>query len=76
MTFFVIDLLSGTSEGAMATVNFASIDNPPVVDLNGPFVPGRDATVQFLEGADPVMVSTLQLPVGGQNRHLLYGLCF
>ncbi len=56
VNFFVIDLLSETSEVAMAIINFGNIDNPPVVDLNGPFVPGRDSFVQFLEGSDPVMV--------------------
>ena len=58
VTFFVIDQLSETSEGAMAIINFANTDNPPVVDLNGPFVPGRDSVVQFFEGADPIVVST------------------
>lgn len=40
----------------MATVNFASVDNPPVVDLNGPAQAGRNYTTQYSEGSQPVSV--------------------
>ncbi len=68
VTFIVIDLLSQISEEAMATINFASIDNPPVVDLNGPFVPGRGSFVQFFEGTGPVMVSDRESMVGSYGE--------
>lgn len=48
---------SGQSNPAVVVVNFESIDNPPMLDLNGPQQPGRDNTVTYVEGSDPAMVS-------------------
>lgn len=47
---------SGQSNTAMVIINFESIDNPPVLDLNGPQLPGRDYSVSYAEGSNPVMV--------------------
>ena len=55
--FVVVDELSDQSEPAVVTVNFQSIDNPPVLDLNGPQQPGRDISVTYVEESDPIMVS-------------------
>ena len=50
------DVDSTQSDPAVVMINFNHIDNPPVLDLNGP-LGGRDYTSVFTEGADPVMVS-------------------
>ena len=58
VTLVVVDTdeESGQSNTAMVTINFESIDNPPVLDLNGPQSPGRDNSVSYAEESDPVMV--------------------
>ena len=56
VTFIVADELSIQSEPAIVTINFQSIDNPPVLDLNGPQRAGRDSSVTFQEESDPIMV--------------------
>lgn len=57
VTFVVADQLSLFSQPATATINFNSIDNPPVLDLNGPTQPGNDRSVIYTEGDSPVEVS-------------------
>lgn len=34
-----------------------SVDNPPILDLNGPMVPGRNYSTVYLENSEPVFVS-------------------
>lgn len=59
VTIVVIDELSSQSNVAMATVNFNTIDNPPVLDVNGPSSSGNDnLTTFYTEGGAPVGVST------------------
>ena len=56
VTFTVLDEESVPSSPATVTINFRSIDNPPVVDLNGPQQSGRDYITTYTEGGAPVMV--------------------
>ncbi len=58
-TFVVADQLGGQSNPATVTINFNTIDNPPVLDLNGPTSPGNNFTTSYTEGGVPVPVSTL-----------------
>lgn len=62
VTFVVTDQLSLPSLPATATINFNSIDNPPVLDLNGPAQPGNDFSVIYTEGDPSVRVSVRQCP--------------
>lgn len=55
----VIDLDGTQSNPATVTVLFTNIDNPPILDLNGPMVPGRNYSAVYLENSDPVSVSLL-----------------
>ena len=45
------------SNEAMVTVFIQSVDNPPVLDLNGPGATGRNHTISYSEGALPIQVS-------------------
>ena len=58
IVFVVTDseIVPQTSEEAVATVFFMSIDNPPVVDLNGPSQHGRNYTTSYTEGAPAIQV--------------------
>lgn len=56
VSFVVIDTIGDQSNLALATINFVNVDNPPVLDLNGPFEPGRNFTTEYLEGADAIKV--------------------
>lgn len=58
VTFVVVDddEESGQSNPAIVMINFQSIDNPPVLDLNGPQQPGRDNWVTFVEGGNFTLV--------------------
>jgi hypothetical protein len=53
---------SGQSNTAMVTINFASVEFQPVLDLNGPQQPGRDFSVTYAEGSSPVMVRCKSMP--------------
>ena len=59
VSFIVVDNdeASEQSNPASVVINFESIDNPPILDLNGPQQPTRDNAVTFVEGSDPIMVS-------------------
>ena len=61
--FVVVDSDANSTPSAPATVtiNFESIDNPPVLDLNGPQQAGRNYSATFEEETDPVMVRTHSL---------------
>lgn len=48
---------SQSSEVAVATVFFTSVDNPPVLDLNGPNQSGRNYSTQYTEESSAVQVS-------------------
>lgn len=67
-TFVVLDQLSGQSNVAMATVNFNTIDNPPVLDTNGPASSGNDITTLYTEGNSPVPVNIFFKT----NSHYIY----
>lgn len=58
VTFVVVDddEESGQSLPAIVMINFESIDNPPILDLNGAQEPGRDYFTTFLEESDSIMV--------------------
>ena len=56
MTFIVSDELASQSNTAMATINFESVDNPPILDLNGPLQPGTNFMTSFTEGGTPISV--------------------
>ena len=45
------------SETAVAMVFVQSVDNPPVLDLNGPSRPGRNHSTSYTEGSSPILVS-------------------
>ena len=49
---------STVSAPATVTINFDSIDNPPVLDLNGPQQPGSSYSTTFQEGDPFIMVRT------------------
>ena len=51
-----MDEEGGQSLPATVIINFESIDNPPVLDLNGPQEAGRDYTATYLEGNDSTPV--------------------
>ena len=53
---------SRTSQIATAFVSFTAVNDPPLVDLNGPD-PGRDYTVSFSEGDSAVPIVSSQLSV-------------
>ena len=59
ITFVVIDseINPAQSADAVATVFFTSVDNPPVLDLNGPTEPGRNDSTQYTEGSQSIAVS-------------------
>ena len=61
VTFVVSDQLGGQSQPATATINFNTIDNPPVLDLNGPTSPGNDHTIMYTEGSPAVQVSVVEV---------------
>lgn len=57
--FVVADGSGGQSEPAMVVINFNSVDNPPVLDLNGPREPQRNYSTTFRENSAPVSVSKI-----------------
>ena len=44
------------SKEAVATVFLRSVDNPPVLDLNGPDQPGRNYTTSYIEESPAIQV--------------------
>ena len=56
MTVVVSDELGSQSNTAMATINFESVNNPPILDLNGPMQPGTNFMTSFIEGETPIPV--------------------
>lgn len=52
----VEDIEAELSEAAVATVLFTNVDNPPVLDLNGPLQPGRNHSTTFTEGSPAISV--------------------
>lgn len=56
VTFVVSDELGSQSNTAMATINFESVDNPPILDLNGPLQPGTNYMTSFTEEETPISV--------------------
>ena len=57
MTFVVSDELGTQSNTATARIIYSSVDNPPILDLNGPLQPGNDYATTFTEGEPPIPVS-------------------
>lgn len=57
-----MDEEGGQSPPAMVVINFESIDNPPVLDLNGPQEAGRDYQTSYLEGNDSISVCDAYIP--------------
>ena len=53
----VSDIEGLGSETAVAMVFVQSVDNPPVLDLNGPSQPGRNHSTSYTEGSSPILVS-------------------
>ena len=49
-----------TSDPKVATVLVESVDNPPVLDLNGPSQPGRNHNISFTENS-PIQVGSLSI---------------
>ena len=58
--FLVVDddAESSQSNVAVVVINFETIDNPPVLDLNGPQQPGRDHSETYVEGNNPIQVES------------------
>jgi Notch-like protein len=58
ITFVVTDneIEPQSSAEAVATVLFRSIDNPPILDLNGPSQAGRNYTITYTEGSPAIRV--------------------
>ena len=46
-----------SSSEAMATVFVQSVDNPPLLDLNGPGLAGRNHSTSYTEGSSAILVS-------------------
>ena len=59
MTFVVSDEGGSQSNTATARINFESIDNPPVLDLNGPQQAGTSYLATFTEGGLPIPVGVI-----------------
>ena len=54
---------SATSQIASAFVTFQAVNDPPLVDLNGPDNIGQDIDIQFVEGDERVRVASEQATV-------------
>ena len=57
VTIIVNDLLATQSNPATITILFTNIDNPPILDLNGPMDPGTNHSTVYRENSEPVFVS-------------------
>ena len=53
----VTDIEALGSEPAVVTVFVETVDNPPVLDLNGPSHAGRNHSILYNEGSPAIMVS-------------------
>ena len=60
VTFVVSDPEGGQSNIATATIVYNSVDNAPILDLNGPFQPGNDYVTSYTEGETPIPVSIIE----------------
>ena len=56
ISFTASDDSGATSREAFAIINFESVDNPPMIDLNGRSTPGVNFSTVFLEGSDMIPV--------------------
>lgn len=57
VTFVVSDELGTQSNTATARIIYSSVDNPPILDLNGPQQSGNDYATTFTEGEPSIPVS-------------------
>ena len=57
VTFVVSDPMGAQSNPATATIIYRSVDNPPILDLNGLLQPGNNYVTTFTEGGTPIPVS-------------------
>lgn len=57
--FTATDNVGDTSMEARAIVNFESIDNPPMVDLNGNLIAGVNFSTMFTEGSSMIPVRSM-----------------
>ena len=56
ISFIAADEVGATSMQAFAVVNFESIDNPPMIDLNGNMIAGMNFSTVFTEGSSAIPV--------------------
>jgi len=56
ISFTVADNLGAISQEAFAIINFKSVDNPPMVDLNGDLTPGVNHSTIFTEDGGMIPV--------------------
>ena len=61
ISFTATDSSGLTSEQTFVFINFESVDNPPVIDLNGNFIPGVNFSTVFSEGGSMIPVRYLYL---------------
>ena len=54
---------SSTSNIATVYIDFSAVNDPPRVDLNGPFAPGIDYTVDFYEGSAGVGIASINATI-------------
>ena len=59
ISFTATDDFGLTSLEAIALINFESVDNPPMIDLNGNLIAGVNFTTVFTEGSSMIPVRYL-----------------
>lgn len=56
ISFIATDNVGAASMRALAIVNFKSVDNPPMIDLNGNLVAEMNFSTVFTEGSSAIPV--------------------
>ncbi len=76
VTFVVTDEIGQASAPANVILNFNLLDNPPVLDLNGPGVPGNNYATSYSEEAAPVQVGGSLILLSLASSRELHSLYF
>ena len=61
ISFTATDDVGSTSQEAFALINFESVDNRPIIDLNGNLIAGANFSTVFTEGSSMIPVRYLYL---------------
>ena len=75
ISFIAADEVGATSMQAFAIINFESIDNPPMIDLNGNMIAGMNFSAVFTEGSSAIPVRYLFNCVY-DNKYFIITICF